>query len=145
MQLPDMFSLVLDKEGPSQCMALVMMLNKGKTNKCGKIQYGAVLRNKDVTVCAINALAMYFFFRWHVSGENFPDMSSKQSWYDIYALKGKDRLIPLAYQTQADPIKRLKQATGCLSYHVSTSIFLYHKMFTSLDLLIVRKFLYKIL
>jgi hypothetical protein len=113
-----MFSLQLENEGPSTCNALVMVLGQGKTNQYGKVEYGAVLRNKNVSCCAINALAMYFFYRWHISDEIFPDLLTKQTWYDIHTLKGKDRTKPIAYHTQADPLNKLKRETNCLAYHV---------------------------
>jgi hypothetical protein len=113
-----MFGLDLENEGPSPCTALVMVLSQCKTNQYGKVEYGACLRNKSVSCCAINALAMYFFHRWHISGESFPDISKKQLWYNIYTLKGKDRCKSINYHTQANPLKKLKIATECQTYHV---------------------------
>ncbi len=55
---------------------------------------------------------MYFFYRWEISDEEFPNMSSKQSWYDIYTLKGGEKLQAIGYNTQADPTRKLKKQQG---------------------------------
>ena len=81
LELPDMFHIPLPNEGVSECRAVVLQMRSGKTNQFGKVEYGSFIRNKDVHGCPISALAMYFFYRWHCSGEAFPDTSSNDRWY----------------------------------------------------------------
>lgn len=71
-ELPDLQLLMLDNESPSPCPALLYIMSSGKTNQNGRIEYTGLLRNKDVSVCGMNALAFYFFWRWERSTESFP-------------------------------------------------------------------------
>ena len=84
LQLPDMFSLSLLNEGPQGCTAIVAIMTNGKTNQYGRIEYGSALRNTDALVCPVGALSLYFFWRWHVDGEPFPDFTLRKNWYNIF-------------------------------------------------------------
>jgi Centromere DNA-binding protein complex CBF3 subunit, domain 2 len=64
--------------------------------------YNAAMRHKDVLLCTMGALAQYLFWRWHIVGEEPPDFSSHQAWYELKILVGADRFKPLSYETQAD-------------------------------------------
>jgi hypothetical protein len=80
IEFADMFSLEMPNEGPTPCHALVIIMNRGKTNRGGKIEYGAMMRNKNVHKCPIGAVALYLFSRFHLEGEDFPDFSTRQAW-----------------------------------------------------------------
>lgn len=92
-ELADLQLLMLDNEGPFPCPALLYIMSNGKTNQNGRIEYTGLLRNKDVSVCGMNALAFYFFWRWEHSGESFPSFKSNKDWYDIKLLVGKFKNI----------------------------------------------------
>ena len=66
VQLADLFPLVLKNEGPTRCTALIMILDNGKVNKTGRIEYRGVIRHKNVLLCVISQLAFYLFFRWNL-------------------------------------------------------------------------------
>ncbi len=51
------------------------------------MEYGSALRHRDYRSCLIGALAVYFFWRWHLSGESFPCFRTSQDWYNIKVLK----------------------------------------------------------
>jgi hypothetical protein len=80
MQFPDLFMLRLDERSPTPCDALVMTMDRGKTNQRGQIEYGAVMRHKNVNVCPIGATALYLFSRFHMEGEQFPDFTKRENW-----------------------------------------------------------------
>lgn len=42
-------------------LGIVLTMFQGKTNADGKMQYGVVVRNKDVEICPVGALAFYLF------------------------------------------------------------------------------------
>lgn len=63
LELADLFSLRLENEGPNGATAVVLLLNHGKTNQTGRTKYAAFLRNKEVDLCPVGALAAYFFAR----------------------------------------------------------------------------------
>jgi len=45
------------EEGATPCWLLMLSISNGKTNKWGKRQYGAVIRNRDPLICSHSALA----------------------------------------------------------------------------------------
>ena len=64
LELSDLHSLVWDGEGASDMTCVVMLLREGKTNKEGKVQYAAFARNKNVFLCGVSLMALYFFARY---------------------------------------------------------------------------------
>ena len=50
-------------EGPTDCSAVVAILDESKTNQRGKIQYASFIRNRDLFVCPISLLSLYLFCR----------------------------------------------------------------------------------
>lgn len=92
MELPDCFRLELPNEGQKSrefpTYALVVVMNQGKTNQHGRMEYGAALRHRDVRSCLVGALAFYFFWRWQVEGvEQFPTFQRSEDWYDLKVLR----------------------------------------------------------
>ena len=75
MELADLFSLDLPNEGYStsdgSCItkALVVVMNCGKTNQHGRMEYGAALRHRDPKACLVGALAFWFFFFFFGDGK----------------------------------------------------------------------------
>ncbi|KAG0263577.1 hypothetical protein DFQ27_001676 [Actinomortierella ambigua] len=64
--------LVRNKPGGSQIVhAMAFVVNQGKTNKDGDIQYGVALRHIDVRRCSTGALAFYLLEQWR-RGEAHP-------------------------------------------------------------------------
>jgi len=59
----------------------------GKTNQHGRREYGAALRHRDYRLCLVGALAVYFFYRWHLSGEPAPYFRTSLDWYETKVLK----------------------------------------------------------
>ena len=76
MEFADMFSILLENEGPSDCIAMVTVMDNGKTNKNGRLEYGACLRNRFVELCPIGSVAMHLFWRFHIFNEAFPQLDS---------------------------------------------------------------------
>lgn len=89
-------------EGASPCRALILTMSHGKTNKFGKVQYMGAIRHRDVLRCTMGALAMYLVWRWHLSGEAFPDFRSRKSWYRTKLLSAgpSKTKTPLSYPAQ---------------------------------------------
>ena len=99
-QLPDLFSMELENQGVSKCIAMVATSTFGKTNKEGKIQYGSALRHANVELCPIGAFAQYFFSRYHHKNHPFPDLTSRQCWYDTYLFPNEKGTSSISYDEQ---------------------------------------------
>ncbi|KAK4242960.1 transcriptional activator of glycolytic enzymes-domain-containing protein [Corynascus novoguineensis] len=111
LELADCFCLDLPKEGvkstsagASPTKALVVIMNQGKTNQHGRVEYGSCLRHRDPEACLVGQLAFWLFFRWQVekkAAEPFPDFSRPERWYQIKVLRRSkaDYKAQLSYAT----------------------------------------------
>jgi hypothetical protein len=108
-QLLDLFTLEFQNEGITPCLAVIMVMDQGKTNQFGKREYAAC---REVIACPVGALAFYLFSRWHRGEESFPDFTSRRHWYDTFLLKGRDGCHEIAYDTQLDWVKRAFASAG---------------------------------
>ncbi|CEG69734.1 hypothetical protein RMATCC62417_05756 [Rhizopus microsporus] len=93
MQFADLFSLVLENQGVSECIALVAAITFGKTNQHGKIEYDSSVRHRDV------------------ENEPFPDFIRRENWYETVVFKENDRFTSITYRAQhkiyVDAFKRV--------------------------------------
>ena len=90
LELPDCFCLDLPKEGhqPGTTKCLVVILDHGKTNQHGRIDYHAALRHRDPFACIVGSMAFYFFLRWQAEKrEPFPSFQTNEDWYNIKVLR----------------------------------------------------------
>jgi hypothetical protein len=110
LSLADLFYLNFPDEGESKCPALVLRLDHGKTNKFNKIQFSATIRNKNVELCAFGAFAMYLFYRFHITMEDFPTFTSNRTWFDIKAMKNMYPTKAMSYHCQLDAVNRVFKA-----------------------------------
>ncbi|KAL3676502.1 hypothetical protein R1sor_026450 [Riccia sorocarpa] len=113
MELPDLHSVTLDREGISDCNALILVMRQGKTNQLGRLDIASCLRNKEVSVCPFGILGFYFFWRWHMEAEPFPSFEKSSDWYDIKIFKsGVDLSKELDYRAHKDSVKSAFAAVG---------------------------------
>jgi len=68
-ELPDFFTIQLPDEGPTPCPAMVMIMDNGKTNQLGRLEYEAVIRHRNPLLCTMAHMAFCLFYRWNVAGE----------------------------------------------------------------------------
>ena len=80
MQLPDLYFVELLNEGPTPCHCLTLAMLQGKTNQHARIEHGYAIRHMNVEACSVGALALYFFARFEIENEAFPDLSSRDKW-----------------------------------------------------------------
>jgi len=121
LELADMLSQVLDGEGFSESIALVLLIQHGKTNQFGKLQHVGYMRNKEVKTCPIGATALYLFERFHVDNEIFPDMRASEHWYDIKFLRGRNKLKSMSYEVHKKSFETVFQTLG-LCFNKKTHI-----------------------
>ncbi|KAG1049061.1 hypothetical protein G6F43_008591 [Rhizopus delemar] len=100
MEFADLFSLEVENQGLTECIALVATIAYGKTNQHGKIEYGSSLRHRDVEVCSIGALALYLFSRFHFENEKFPNFEKRENWYKTVVFKGDSPFKAIQYKAQ---------------------------------------------
>ncbi|KAM4067738.1 centromere DNA-binding protein complex CBF3 subunit [Hirsutella rhossiliensis] len=115
MELADCFPLDLPNEGFKAqgytTKALVVVMNCGKTNQHGRMEYGSALRHRDPRSCLIGALAFWLFWRWQVEkAERFPVFQS-EDWYETKVLRrsAKEPQAPLSGQTAREWTSRILQ------------------------------------
>ena len=54
---------------------------RSKKNQYAKNEQQSAMRNYDVEFCSIGTTSIYFFSRYHIIGEKFPDFSKNEYWY----------------------------------------------------------------
>jgi hypothetical protein len=115
MELPDIHFVELPAEGSTPCTVLIIISNHGKTNQFGKIEFYSCMRSKNVLVCPISALALYFFTWWHVDKEPFPNFSSPNEWYDLKVFCTKTANTGVSYTTHNEFISECFKTLGIIS------------------------------
>ena len=121
----DLCSKRLENEGPT-CLAIILRISQGKTvnrqdaANSRKTMYTGVLRNKEVLLCPVGALAFWLSYRWDVFGEEFPDFSDRASWFATKVVPGKLSApkTEITYRTQNTWVKNLFSETGITSSKV---------------------------
>ena len=97
-EFADLFLLPSKNEGPTPSNAMVLIMNNGKTNPFGRLEYGAVVRHKNHLLCTLSYTAFYLFYRWNCVREDAPHFQQRQRWYDIKFLQGAHPTDPLSYE-----------------------------------------------
>jgi hypothetical protein len=95
LELGDLQMVNLENEGirPNMdCPALLAIMRQGKTNKHNRLETVGCMRNIRVEICPIMALGMYFFWRFHIDNEPFPDLVASKNWYPIKVFKFGDTI-----------------------------------------------------
>jgi hypothetical protein len=110
------FAVALKNEGVTDCRVLCMIMDNGKTNTFGKLEYGVAIRHKELWECLISQLAFYFFFRWNIEKEAPPTFKKRADWYLIKILKGGSNTHSLSYQTQLQCVNDIFQRCDISSY-----------------------------
>lgn len=105
-ELPDLFIVQVDEQGPTRCIALVLGMRAGKMNALGKLEYAAMIRAKLAELCGIGALAIYFYERFDLGGED-PDICDAASWYFTKIFPGKEITKQISATTHSRSMKKV--------------------------------------
>ena len=120
-ELADFFPMNLPNESTESVTAVCMVIDVDKTNHNGAKNLMGAMRHLDFRLCTHNAIAMYFFERFHVSGETFPDLNHPKRWYDIKLLLSRGstgnigRTNALSYQQHLATIDAMFKACNIRS------------------------------
>ncbi len=115
LRLPNIGLIVFPDEGVNGANLLRTVWRKSKRNQYGNVEETTLMRHKHPELCAMGALAMYFFYRWHVGDEPWPDFSKRQNWYDIYVIKGASPVDESRYPQHYIAIKQVYELLGVQS------------------------------
>ena len=83
---------------------LIIILNQGKMNTAGRLEYGGVVRHRDVHLCPVMAVAMWLFWRWQVLSVPTPCFTPTRDtqgrvthlpWFDEYLVPGHHKTTQL--------------------------------------------------
>ncbi|SAL97782.1 hypothetical protein [Absidia glauca] len=119
MELSDIQTVNLENEGVRSsidCPALVMIMRQGKTNKNNRLDTAGCIRNARVEICPFMALGVYFFWRFHVENEPFPDLVASRNWYPVKVFKaGADSSTEWSYFSHKNSIHKALSFAGIKS------------------------------
>jgi hypothetical protein len=68
-ELPNFFTIQLLNESPTLYHVMIIVMDNGKMNTLGRLEYGAVIRHRNPFLCTISYRAFYLFYRWNITGE----------------------------------------------------------------------------
>lgn len=100
IELADLFTIPLKNEGPTPCPVMILIMDNGKTNQYGRLEYGGVIRHKNPFLCTLSHTAFYLFYRWNFVREEPPRFQQRQQWYNTHLIRGADRVRPISYEVQ---------------------------------------------
>lgn len=112
LELADLFTILLPHEGPTPCWPMIMIMNNGKTNPFGRLEYMGVMRHRDPLLCTMGQTAFYLFYRWNIVREPLPQFRQRQQWYGLHLLRGNCGDRPISYPIQLDWINRVFTAVN---------------------------------
>jgi hypothetical protein len=72
-------------------------MSQGKKNQYGRKEVGSFIRNRNVVICPLGALAHYFFVIFHILNRPFSSLQ-KKDWYDLTLLPGDNAKKQVSYQ-----------------------------------------------
>jgi Centromere DNA-binding protein complex CBF3 subunit, domain 2 len=67
-KLPDFFTIQLPNEEPTPCHAMIMVMDDGKMNALGRLEYGALMMHRNPLLYT----TFYLFYQWNITGEAPP-------------------------------------------------------------------------
>jgi Centromere DNA-binding protein complex CBF3 subunit, domain 2 len=112
LELEDMFILDLENEGPTECKAIIVIMEQWKTNQFAQKELGACIQNMYCAICPIGAVAFHFFTCWHLDVECQPSLATSQEWFNIKFAPGRRGLTKeITYNSH---LKAVKQCLGSL-------------------------------
>ena len=115
LTLSSLSSAVLENEG-SECYALIVTLDRGKTITTGRTQYGGAMRAREPEDCCLGALAQWLFWRWQVNNEPPPNFNCRSDWYDQRVFPAaSSREKGFSWETQSDWHRRVFRQVGITS------------------------------
>ena len=110
LKLSEIGHRVYPEEGLVGAHILRTVWRKSKKNQYGNVEQNTLLRHKDVEKCPFGALSFFFFYRYHVRGDAWPDFSNPKNWYDLYVFpNGIHSNKPTTYTKQYESIKKAQQ------------------------------------
>lgn len=72
-------------------------------------------RNKEVEKCCVGALALFFFYRYHILNEEWPPFDDRLRWYTTKLLSlEKDPFKSLSLQSHINVCKKTFEEAGCV-------------------------------
>ncbi|KAE8238161.1 hypothetical protein A4X03_0g8927, partial [Tilletia caries] len=105
-ELSALYTHKIAQSRPHPCPAVVVSLKHSKTNVEARKGFGVAARYRDVELCPVGALALYFFERFHIKKEAFPDLSLRASWYGTSMLVDDDDREGVTWRDQAEILRR---------------------------------------
>ena len=114
-EFPDFFTLQLPGEGPTPCFPMIMIMDNGKMNQQGRLEYAAVMRHRNPLLCTMAYTAFYLFYRWNIMGEPTPTFRRRERWYGLHLVKGEDAGRRMSYDTQLEWINKMFEGANVAS------------------------------
>jgi Centromere DNA-binding protein complex CBF3 subunit, domain 2 len=83
LKLAVTFILDLDNEDPTECQAMIAIMEQGETDQFAQIELGACIWNKYCAICPLGAVVFHFFTHWCLDLECQPSLTTSQEWFNL--------------------------------------------------------------
>ncbi|KAE8228169.1 hypothetical protein CF326_g6910, partial [Tilletia indica] len=114
-KLATMYMHKVPQSRPHPCDAVIVTIRHSKTNLESRKQFGVAARHRGVELCPVGALALFFFERFHVKKEAFPDLSSRATWYSTPLLVDDEDSAGVTWKDQAEVLRDAFNTLGIAS------------------------------
>ena len=122
IDLADLWCLPLDNEGPTPCMAFVLLRDHGKTNTASRVEYSAAMRHRNPLVCLLFNLSAYLMYMWEVERVPPPNFQRRRTWYYYKLFPGGSNDGLVSYDTLRVRTRQLLDAGGLTAVQKSTHL-----------------------
>jgi hypothetical protein len=75
-----------EQKGSQPCLALLFLLQEGKTNKVRRKEFIELIQHKNLLLCFYSVLAQYLFWCFYVSSKEPLSFQSCRAWYNTRLL-----------------------------------------------------------
>jgi len=79
---------------------MIVIMDNGKMNPLGRLEYGAVIRHWNPLLCTMAHMACLPLYRWNIAGETPPCFRRRQHRYSLHLVKGEHAARQIAYNMQ---------------------------------------------
>ena len=92
---------------------IMLQTREGKTNHFAKVQQHGIMRHVNVHTCAHSALALDFYYRYHIQFDPFPDVLAMPIPHTIApAVRAAQSIVELGEATVGGLDDELEQIRG---------------------------------
>ena len=89
---------------------MIIVIERSKTNNYKRLEHSSFIRHMKPLECPIGSVALFLFYLFNFTDEEFPNIFKREDWYDILLLFGDK-----GHKSKLDFSSHLKAVTKILN------------------------------